>query len=171
MAFGIDRRMREGAEQTEAVIRRDHHGFNTVGSSGREFGAVVIVRLPREVAAAMQPKDHRLFLAGPAAGRDEHIEVEAVLSGARRRRIRRRADLRAGARVMGRVAWFAPRLDRLRRLPTQIADRRRRERNAKEDIHAVPGESADRAVGRGDHRRGILSIRGIRSEPGPQERI
>ena len=50
------------------------------------------------------------------------------------------------------VAWrdARPVLDRLRRLPAQIADRRRGERNALERAHAVVLGSLDDAIGRLD---------------------
>ena len=88
--------------------------------------------------SSVNPHHHRTLVAGTRRGPD--IEEQAVLAGrGGRGRVRRSGWVRRlhALRTKGVGPLHpSPRDDRLRRLPAQIADRRRRERNTLEDAHA-----------------------------------
>ena len=120
--------MREEAEAPEPVVHADEDD-----AAAGEGGAVVDRRRAAAVheAAAVDPHHHRQRRRA-ARRRRPHVEVEAVFRGRRaeRRRVAAERLLHAVGRVVVGGERGRPRLDRLRRLPAQVADRRRRERDA-----------------------------------------
>ena len=160
--FGRQLRMRKKPERAEPVVRRhDDDAFSGEG------GAVVGRRRAGAArpGAAVDPDHHRPLVA--ARGGGPHVQVEAVF--ARRRRLR-------GVRRTGRIRLLhalraervgmpdaRPRRDRLRRLPAQIADRRRREGNALVDAHAVLGGTGDLPAVNRDRLRSCGGYRGPRT--------
>ena len=63
MAFRIQRRMRQEAEQVQPVVQGDDHQL----ALGDQLGGVIVVGGAVEIAAAMNPDQHRqLWLWCPA---------------------------------------------------------------------------------------------------------
>lgn len=142
--------MREKAERSEAIIDRHQND-----AAPRQRRAVVNRRTPAagDISAAVNPHHDRKFLGGGFGGRPD-VEIQAIFArlaelesvkAFERVWLRtRRAKLRAGAHAV-------PGFDRLRRLPTQLADRRRREGNALVGDHVAL--FADRNAGNRAGRR------------------
>src|ERR1700722_14533803 len=86
------------------------------------------------------------------AGRED-VQKEAILGYADRTGEHPKfSDLRTGVPEFGCIKRLRPCGARLRRLPAQRADRRGRERNAKEGVHAVIDEALNRPFGSADKR-------------------
>ena len=127
--FGV----REEPEHPEAVVDRDEDDALL-----RERLAVVARLGPAaSLEAATVDPDHHGCLGGLGGGVD--VDRQAVLAELGELDVVEDARLDARRTGLGRVAHAVPRLHRLRRLPAQLADRRRGIRHADEHV--------DRAIG------------------------
>ncbi len=145
---------RQEAERPDAVGHRDEHhaALGEVGAVIELVGGGAGVE-----AAAIDPHDHRQLVRG-RLGRGPDVEIEAVLAiGDALAGAAAAPALHAAVPEVGGLLHPAPRRRRLRRLPAQIAHRRRGERDALEFAEAVGGHAGDLAAGHA--RLGDLSQR------------
>src|SRR5215472_6539162 len=82
MPFRIQIGFRQEAKQAHTIVDRYDHGGGTEGAACGDFAPIIIVGFPVEVSAAMYPNQDGLWRS--ASPRREDVEIEAVLSGARR---------------------------------------------------------------------------------------
>jgi hypothetical protein len=137
--------MREEAERAEPV--RHAHEDDTLL---RELRAVVQrdARLSAEESAAVNQTITGSCVAG-GFRRRPHVEVQAVFAHLRRpaEEAREHRVLHARRPELRGVLDARPRLHGLRRLPSQRADGRRRERDALERDDTVGGDTGHSAAG------------------------
>ena len=153
--------MGEEAERPQAVVggHHDHALF-------RHRGAVEDLRAAgaRTVPAAVEPHHHRPALAHPR--RRPQVQRQAVLAARqlapRVGRVVGVAGLPARGPELGGRARPVPRLDRNRRTPAQVADRRLREGHAPEhrDARVGVGPRPFELAGRRQHHRPALRLGG-----------
>ncbi len=151
---GVQCRMRNVAEQAQAIVDGHDDGGRAVGPARCELAAVVVVGLTVDVSAAVNPDDDRLATMVIAAGGPgrEDVEIEAVLGDAGRTcEGTKLGHLRTGVRKLRGIQRASPPTCRRRRTPTQIADRRRCVGDAEEPIDAILSVSANCALVGVDH--------------------
>ena len=136
------------AERAEPVVDGDHD--HAVLDQG---GRVVVVALAGHQGATVDPHHDRPVAPG-GARRGVDVQVQAVLGGAGHAEGRGR--LRAVRREAGRGAHARPPRGRLRRLPAQVPDRRRRVRDAEELAGPRGRGAAQQPAGGGHHRAAAL---------------
>src|SRR5262249_39072090 len=103
MALIVQRRMREEAQEAQAVVQRDDYRGAPQGSPRRELAPVVVVGGAVHIAAAVDPDQDRVpaaLLVAVSHGRREDVEIKAVLGEARRaRKYPEGRHLGAGVRI------------------------------------------------------------------------
>jgi hypothetical protein len=160
MAFGLQCRMGEKAQEAQPVVDRDDDRRAQRAAQG-ELARVVIVALAVEPSAAVNPQQDRILLSPVTVGtssdiRREDIEIEAVLRGAGRAGIYPQFEiLRAGIGKGRRVQRLLPWSRRLGRHPAQWADRGSGVRDAEKFVHPVFDKPSHRAVMCPDQRTAV----------------
>ena len=168
MAFVVQRRMRQVAQEAQAIVDRDDDRGAPGGSASSELAPIVVVGCAVNISATVDPDQDRVcsaIVADPGSQfRREDVEIQAVLIDARGackhpecRRLR--ADVPIGRCVEQRL----PCLRGLRRPPTPCADGGSRVGDPEEVVHPVVYESANRTLARLDDRtvliRAVLRLR------------
>lgn len=67
MALGVDRRMREKAKEPQTIVHRDDDGRSAERAPRGELARIIVVRFAVDVAAAVDPDEHRKSLRLPIA--------------------------------------------------------------------------------------------------------
>ena len=140
--------MGQDAEGAEPVIDRDDDDV-----VGHETARVVPVALTEQEAAPVDPDHHGQEMRASLVrlGRREHVEIETVLGQAGDPV--RAGILRAVVRELRRVEHAGPARGLLRRPPAEVADGRRRVRDAAEHLHTADRNATNRPVVSRDDRR------------------
>jgi len=152
--FVGQRRQREEAEHAETVV----HGDRDDALAGQAGAVIALLRaVAGHEAAAVEVHQHRQ-LAADVRGLPD-VEIETVLTHAvgAEHHVAEQRQLHAARPETSHLAHAAPRLDRLRRLPTQGSHRRRGVRDAlellKRDGSCRRGLAFDPAIGQLNPRR------------------
>ena len=148
------RRVREETEPAEPIVQRHQHD-----AALREARTVVDRHRTgtQTERTAMYPHHHRTLSVERLS--PDVQEQTTLVGGADVARAIAARRLRTRGAVMRRVVRFRPRLHRLRRTPSQRADRRCRIGNALEREHAVLAGAHDRTGAGCDHWRGPANER------------
>ncbi len=159
--LGGQRRMREETERSVAIVRRDDDGPGPLDQFLRI--AVGDARGRCLERAGVNPHDHRHWTDRDRIGCPD-VDPEAIL-GTRRGRARGRGHLRTRSCGGGRgQRRWRPGRGWLRRLPSQVADRRRRERNTEKAARPSQIHSLHRALERRDKTGRCLRRRLLRGQ-------